>query len=196
MTEGQYMTKKILTTTGFLLPENESYKVFEDQSSGFDNFMGRNNDYSIKQLSKYFIENKISLSEQADVLYSRYQSEQSYNNFIAMVDFMADVLGRVECLTFMEWQAYNRHMSTMSLMLCRDLITRELNHASKYDNLTRLSRFVTNVTITKEEGLQRFKTMTAGVDPARINWVNSLEPLMENKGSFLSVFRYIFVSNI
>lgn len=190
------MSKKILTTTGFLLPENESYKVFEEQSSQFDNFMGRNNDYSIKQLSKYFVENKISLSEQADVLYARYQSEQSYDNFIAMVDFMADILGRVECLTFMEWQAYNRHIPSMSLMLCRDLITGNHNYANKYDNLTRLSRFVTNVTITKEEGLKRFKTMTEGVDLGTVTWIRALEPLMGNKGNFLSVFRYIFVSNI
>lgn len=190
------MTKKILTTTGFLLPDNESYKVFEEQSSQLDNFIGRNNDYAIKSLSNYFIENKISVSEQADVLYSRYQSDQSYNNFIAMVDFMADVLGRVDCATFMEWQAYNRHMPAMSLMLCRDLITRNHSNSNKYNNLTRLSRFVMNVTITKDEGLKRFKTMTEGVDIKSISWVYALEPLMANKGNFLSVFRYLFVSNI
>ena len=190
------MSKKILTTTGFLLPENESYKVFEEQSSQFDNFIGRNNDYSVKQLTRYFIENKISVSEQADALYARYQSEQSYDNFIAMVDFMAEILGRVECLTFMEWQAYNRHIPAMSLMLCRDLITLNHNFANKYDNLTRLSRFVTNVTITKEEGLRRFKAMTDGVELSSVSWIRTLEPLMGNKGNFLSVFRYIFVSNI
>ncbi len=189
------MSKKILTTTGFLLPDNESYKVFEDQSSQFDNFLGRNNDYSVKQLTKYFIENKISVSEQADSLYSRYQSDQSYDNFIAMVDFMAEILGRVDCLTFMEWQAYNRHIPAMSLMLCRDLITGNHNFANKYDNLTRLSRFVTNVTITKEEGLKRFKTMTDGVGLDSVSWIKTLEPLMGNKRNFLSVFRYIFVSN-
>lgn len=190
------MTKKILTATGFLMPESTLFELYTDQASQFEEFVGRDNNYAVKTLTKYFCDNKISVSAQANSLYRAYQSDSSYANFIAMVDFMAGVFGQVSCASFLEWQAYNRHLSGMSLMLCRDLALGNLDRFHQYNNLAGLNRFVLNEAITKDQGGKRHKAMLEGVSPANLSWIRVLEPLMDQRSCFVTVFKYFFVNNL
>lgn len=189
------MIKKILTASGFLMPESNLFELYDDKSSQFEDFVGRDNQYALKTLTKYYSDNKISVSMQADSLYQRYKNENSYTNFIAMVDFMADVFSRVDCAVFMEWQAYNRHISPVTLMLCRDLVIGNFDHFHKYDNITAMSRFVMNEAITKDEGARRHKAIVSGLRNCDISWLKVLEPLMGNKANFVTVFKYFFVNS-
>lgn len=189
------MTKKILTTTGLVLPDSELFEMYQDKQSSFDSFVGRANNYTLNTLAAYYSTNKVSYSPQADMVYARYQSDKSHANFVAMVDFMANVLSSVDCKTFMEWQAYNRHTPVITMSLCKDLLTGNIGQFDKYDNLTPYSRFIMNESITKELGKRRHDILMQGVNPVDVSWVNVLTPLMGKKDSFSTTFKYFFVNS-
>jgi hypothetical protein len=188
------VTKKILTTTGLLMPPNNLFEVYQEKLSQFDSFIGRDNNFTLNNIASYYRTNHVSFSPQADALYIKYQADKSFESFVAMVDFMAEVLSQVECKTFMEWQAYNRHTSVVTMSLCRDLLTGKLERFHQYDNLTPHSRFVMNQAITKEVGKQRHTLLMQGVNPGEVSWVHLLTPLMKDRGNFLVMFKYFFVN--
>lgn len=189
------MPNRILTTSGFLLPENHLFEVFKEKPSAFDSFVGRDNNYQLKTLANYYLNNNISYSPQADLLYDNYRKEKTFDNFIGMVDFTSDVLSLVDCKTFMDWQAYNRHAPVITMQLCRDLLIGDTSKLHQYDNLTPSSRFIIDQAISKEVGNNRHKLMTKGVIESKMSWVNILSPLMTNKSEFSTVFKYLFVNS-
>lgn len=189
------MTKRILTVSGFLLPDNHLFEVYKEKPSPFDNLIGRDNNYQLKTLSSYYLNNNISHSPQADLLYERYRRNKTFDSFIDMVDFTSDVLSLTDCKSFMDWQAYNRHTPVITMALCRDLLTNNTAKLHQYDNLTPSSRFMVDQSITKEVGHNRYKTMMNGVHPTQVSWDNVLSPLMTDKSGFSTVFKYLFVNN-
>lgn len=189
------MSSKILTTTGFLLPQSDLFEVFRSTSSEFEQFLGRDNNYDLKTLATYYSDNSISHSPHADALYKKYYAEPNFDNFIALVDFTAAVLQGMDCITFMEAQAYNRHAAPISLMLCRDLLQGTTERFYQYDQLSARTRFVLNAAITKTAAQQRYATLVKGIPSGQISWVTVLEPLLQNRPTFVTLFRYLFVSS-
>lgn len=189
------MANRILTTSGFLLPENHLFEVYKERPSAFDSFIGRDNNYQLKTLADYYLSNNISHSPQADLLYDNYRKNKTFENFICMVDFTSDVLSLVDCKSFMDWQAYNRHAPFATMGLCRDLLVGDMSKLHWYDNLMPSSRFIIDQAISKEAGYTRYKNMTKDVSPGQMSWVNVLSPLMSSKNEFSTIFKYFFVNS-
>lgn len=189
------MTRKILTTTGFLLPPNDLFEVYKSNTTQFDAFVGRDNNYDFKHLSQYYVDNAILHSPHAMGLYTKYRADSSYNNFIDLVDFTAMALQGVDCRTFVEWQAYSRHTPDITLMLLKDLLGKRLTNLHQYSHLSAQTRFVLNTSITKDAALRRYQNVIDKVPANQMSWVNVLEPLMQDKSMFVTLFRYLFVSS-
>lgn len=189
------MARKILTTTGFLLPPNDLFEVYKSTTTQFDAFVGRDNNFDFKYLSAYYADNGILHSPHAMGLYNRYRADPSYAHFIDLVDFTATALHGVDCKTFMEWQAYSRHTPDITLMLCKDLLNKRFTNLHQYSHLSAQTRFVMNTSITKDAALRRYESLIQGVPVAQLSWVGVLEPLMQDKSMFVTLFRYLFVSS-
>lgn len=188
------MTKTILTTTGFILPVSGLYTVFEKKHYELQDFIGRNDNYSYKSRLDYFTDNGVYFSQAANELYRNYIRDRSFFNLMAMVDFCADILSKVDVKTFLQLQAANRYTSNMSLLLCKDILAGKMCGNHRYDSVPPDSRFVIDDPLTKDEAANRYKMLLRGVeDPTRTNWVQIFTPMLQDKGSFVTVFRYLFV---
>lgn len=189
------MAKTILTTTGFVLPESGLYTMFEKKHYELEDFIGRNDNFNYKSRLNFFIDNGVHFSSAANELYRNYIRDRSFVNFMAMVDYCADILSKVDVKTFLQLQAANRYTSNMSLLLCKDILNEKMVGNHLYDSVPPDSRFVMDNPITKHEAAERYKKLLArpGQDPARVNWVMLIAPMVEDKGSFVTMFRYFFV---
>lgn len=189
------IARKVLTATGFLMPAGSNFEVFELKEGALDALINRGGDYGSQALEEYWRDNRISHSPTANELYRDYTQKPSFDHFVAMVDYVGDVLGQTSMQEFMEWQAYNRHLSSTSLMLCRDLILTQLAGNTRYESVPPRSRFVMQQTITKQEGAERLRYILDGASPTQ-SWVGALAPLMQEHASFAMLFRYFFVSKL
>lgn len=189
------MSKTILTTTGFILPESGLYCAFEEKDFQLEDFISRSDNYAYKNRLEYFTENNVQFIPSANELYRNYIHDSSFKNLMAMVDLCADVLGKIDVKSFLMMQASNRYMSNISLMFCRDMLLGKLCGTHNYDSVPADSRFVTDRPITRDEGVRRYTNMVHSnlVDPALVNWTDILTPMVTNKSSFVNFFRYIFV---
>lgn len=190
------MSNRILTTTGFLLPDaGKLYEVFESKNYQLKDFINDRSDYTDNKLKDYFSDNKISFSPAANLLYRNYLSETDYKSFIKLVDFAAEVLGKVPLSTFLEWQAHNKHIAKISIKILQELITHKLDNHLPYELVSGSARFVMSGYLTKEDCNKNMKLLTLKQSGCR-NWIDALSPLMENKTSFCFLFKYMFVDNI
>lgn len=189
------MTKTILTTTGFIMPESTLYSVFEKKHYELDDFIGRENHLSYNTRLDYFTFNKVQFSPPANEIYRNYTLNRNFKNFMAMVDFSAEILSQVDVKGFLKLQATNRYCSKLTIMFLRDLLEGKLSATHMYDSVPADCRFVTNDTLTKHDELVRINRLL-GLDNTDIsysNWPSVLCPLMEDEGSFVTFFRYLFV---
>lgn len=191
------MTKTVLTVTGFIIPETPTFIPYVKKDDYLDDLVGRVSNFAHKSKLAYFSANNVHYSPSANEIHSNYMADPSLLNFMAMIDFASAVLSRTDIKTFMQLQAGNRYLSKFSMMMCRDLILGNLAGKYEYDSLPSDSRFVLEDMLTNHEGISRYAKITAGaIKLDRLNWVTVLLPLVNEKVSFVSLFKYLFVYRI
>ena len=191
------MTKTVLTVTGFILPESPLFIPYVKKDDYLDDLVGRMRNFSHKSKLDYFSANRVHYSPEANEIHANYMANPSLLNFMAMIDFTGSVLSLTDIKTFMQLQAGNRYLSKFSMMMCRDLLRGKLVGKYEYDSLPSDSRFVLEDMLTKHEGNTRYAKITTGATSLdRLNWISVLLPLVNEKVSFVSLFKYLFVYRV
>lgn len=189
------MTDLVYTTSGFLIPKTPLFDVYEKNLSPLEQIYARNLTASADlATSNFFKENEIYTSLQANRLYLTYIDQPTYDNYIELVNFAADVFGLMSCREFFEAQTTSYHISPMSLMLCRDIITGKVINYHQYAGVPPNSRFMINNGSTQAKAHENLKNMFKDVGTySSLSWVDVLTPIVQNQGAFVTIFKHLFV---
>lgn len=190
------MSEQIYTTTGLLIPKTDLYQVYEKNATPLEQLFSRSTVASSElAVLDFYKNNEIYTSLQANRLYLNYIGSPTYDNFIEMVNFATDIFDKVTCRDFFEAQVSSLHISQMTLMLCKDVISGNLQNYYQYAGVSPNSRFVINNGITTTKANENLKKLFSPVDQkyGSLSWVNVLSPVVENQGAFVTMFKHFFV---
>lgn len=188
------MTKPwITTTTGICLPESVHYQPYKSDETARDALLNPMTGYD-KDVTAYYERHSTQLSQIANALLASYAKQDSYANFMAMVDFACEVLGGDSCTAFFNAQCANPHISSTTLQLLRDAVTGNVQAIGKsYQSVANASRFVRLGSIPPGEEAKRRSFLFNGVAAGQLNWCRLLLPLVVDRKAFLSLYRHLFV---
>lgn len=191
------MTDKfILTTSGFILPNNPYYSILPPEKVESNSIFNRSTVISTDNgISDYVKHNSIYTSEASNTAYKDYMADKSFSSYIHLVDIASEVLNKINVNNFFELQANNRNMSPMVFMACLDLYkdTFIYNHM-KYAVIPMAGRFVSDTSKTNESianNLQLLKNNSGYLN----TWEKKLASLVDNKDAFCSFFKLVFVDS-
>ncbi len=185
----------ILTTSGFILPNNPYYVDLNESqvenTSIFDKttFISADND-----LANYIKNNRIHTSPTANKAYATYIANPTFENYIELIDIATNVLSKINHTTFFEVQASNKNMSPMSFMFCLDVLSR--NFADKhlqYNAIPLNARLAVVEHITNEQIRINNEKLRKCDTVLNKTWETFLSRLASKKPEFLTFFRYVFV---
>ena len=188
----------VFTTSGFVVPLTPYHTPYADVNGiGEPIFAKAFASSSDQMLREYFKYSHIYISETGKKLYDAYTTEPSIDNFIAVVDMVTDVFKTITPEMFFQWQAGSKHISSSSMMFCKDLVSGKfLTNYNTYNVLGFNSRFAINNGVTSQEASANWrdidKCLSVYVNQKN-SWVKLLTPLMGNRAAFMTFFKHIFV---
>lgn len=185
----------ILTTSGFILPENKYFEVLtKEKISETVNFNRTVLVTTNSTVADLVDTGQIYHSPAANEAYLKYEDSGSFEDFMRMIDIAAEILGKINFDKFFELQANNRHITHYSFKLCVDLLNTEFqNTFHQYsvipsnirfaaDNGNSASQFANNVKLLHKSKTYRSST-----------WEQLLSNLGNGRAEFSTFFKYIFV---
>jgi len=190
-------TKIILTTTGMLLPESPDYYtplLIEDVTN--TSILNKNT-ATVKdhKLLEHMFTKVIYTSSIANSIYRSYVDNKSLDNYMAMVDFTANILYKLSIDHLLDLQVRNTNLSPFVFNLLVDMKYSNIDPI-KYFSIPANLRFVlspanTDQIITKRLELLKSKNVAPYVD----NMENILSYVFSNKSTGELVFKTLFVDN-
>lgn len=194
----QQATPTVFTTSGFIVPLTPYHNAYADVNGiGESIFAKAFASSSDQMLREYFKNSRIHISETGKKLYDDYTAEPSIDNFIAVVDMVTDVFKTITPEMFFQWQAGSKHISSSSMMFCKDLVSGKfLTNYNTYNVLGFNSRFAINNGVTSQEATANWRDIDKHLSVyvnQKNSWVELLTPLMGNRAAFMTFFKHIFV---
>lgn len=189
------MTELVYTTSGFLIPKSPHYEVYEKNLSPLEQLYARSTTASADQAAQaFFKDNEIYTSLQANRLYLSYIDQPTYDNYIELVNFASDIFSQITCREFFEAQTASLHISPMSLLLCKDIITGKVLNYHQYAGIPPNSRFMVSNGFTQTKSHEQMKLMFKDIGTyGSLSWVDVLTPIVQNQGAFVTIFKHLFV---
>lgn len=184
----------ILTTSGFILPDNKHYSVLTESkvmdTSIFNRSSLVNSDSVIAELTK---SNSVHHSEEANNVYKKYEINKSFEDYVGMLDIACEVLSKINYQTFFELQANNPHMSPVSFKFCMDIYTGSLiNNYAQYNAMPFSARFSLNNSADKKILLDNTRRLHTHKAERYNDWSSVLADLYLDRNAFATFFKYIF----
>lgn len=189
------MTNKILTTSGFILPDNPHYTPFKKSDNPGEDILNRNLVTSRNSsVLDFFSNNEVCVSYPINNLYKSYLADPSYDSFIKLVDIVCEIVKDVDLKTFLQWQVYGMNNTNISLAFCKDIICGTLiSSYNSYNVIPSGSRFVVSNNRTKQEAdivMREIEKNFNGYN--QVNWNTLLGDYMSDRNLFMTFFKYVF----
>jgi len=187
----------ILTTSGFILPNNPHYTVLTKEKMADVSIFNRtalvSTDSNVAQMVDT---NQIYHSDIANEAYKKFEASGKFEDFMAMIDIATDVLSKVNYDTFFELQANNRHISAFSIKLCNELLNGNfVRNYHEYATIPFNIRFTADNGLTSSQAADRVKAMRYSKTYYLNTWQNLLSMLANDRSAFSTFFKYVFVDS-
>ena len=191
----------ILTTSGFILPKTQYYTHVEnnDQVENiiFNRVIASADSTSLKD---FFVENSIYSSSEANTYLKEYLNNESFENYLRLINFTATIFEDLDLILFFKLQAQNKFLSKTSFDFCVFLL--ENYNRYNYDELHTVFHYYFTLPYSlrfqlKNDHLEIEKRMVK-MDKLLSNpfVVKSMPVLLANLATtpeaFSSFFRYLF----
>lgn len=191
-------TTTVFATSGFVIPLTGYHTPYVETQGLQETLFARAFKSTSDQITREFFKNSgIYISDTAKRLYDDYLAAPSYDKYIAIVDMTTDILKNTTPKEFFRWQVGCKHISSISLMFCKDVITGKFQkNYNSYNVLSASARFMINNNTTSEKANALWLEFDRDLksSPYQGNsWVHLLTPLMGDKAAFLTFFKHIFV---
>lgn len=189
----------VLASSGFVIPSNRLFIEVDKDSTYKESVLGKMDSLGKdKTLSRLVEDGGVYSSPVCNETYLRYQDDpKSFDNYIAMVDILAEVFTEVDFKDFIRIQANNTFLSPLGFKLISDLVRYELGTTYK-DYLVATSFFKLPQTgqVSNKEIASRQELVEAIFKDNR-NWkaVNVLSDLMGNKPALAAFFKFMLTDS-
>lgn len=194
----------ILTTSGFILPENNLYGILTEEEVADVSIFNRTAFVNINSALADLIKpngnaitpNRICHSIVANKAYKQYEASGSFEDYMSLVDIASEILPKVNYDTFFEIQAHNRNMSPFSFNMCVDLFGGKfLVDYVKYNTMPFNVRFSLDNGLTSNDIIKNINRLKF----VKTNMCNTWEKLLTNitndRTAFVTFFKYVFVDS-
>lgn len=187
----------VFTTSGFILPLTPYHAPYSEVNGAketiFTQFFASTSD---QMLHDYFKNSNIYISDTAKKIYDAYTSDPTHEHFIDAVNLVTDILQHCTPEQFFKWQMGSPHISAISVMFCKDIVTGKFVHNyNTYNVLGFNSRFSMNNALTATQASERWADMKRAMNNSGTSnsWTTILVPLMAKRAVFMTFFKHIFV---
>lgn len=187
----------ILTSSGFIIPDNDKYVELEQEQVNSSTMLDRNIVINpATNVSAIIKSNRIHTSKIANELFRAYQEGKDFGDYMAMVEFATEVLSLMSYDAFFVVQANNRNMSPTSFMMCLSIYTGKFcEEHLQYSVLPANARLISDPSISAAKIEERIKKLRASNSIYAANWMKVISILANDQQAFSSFFRYIFVDS-
>jgi len=184
----------ILTTSGFILPYSPYYIILSPDKITDTSILNRNQVTTTdNNISEFIKSNVIYQSEVANNAYKSYLYDQSFSNYVNMIDISIDILSNINFNTFFEIQASNRNLSPVAFMFCLDLVSGNLPTKFKqYLSLPLFTRFNSNKDVSNEYIIKNKSLLKANMKN-NTTWHYFISDLADYREAFSIFFSFLFV---
>lgn len=185
----------IIATSGFLLKKNQYFTFFTEDDVTSDLIFNRDIVTSTnKETIDYYIRNDVYRSRAVDIAYINYNGEPTFENYIALVDIVTDIVKDMDYITFFKLQAANTHLPNMSFQFCLDVTSRKfLTNYRDYAILPFSLRFTIDNGLTTTKSLDNIKALEKNFSNTMNNsWDSLLLDLIKDKQAMLTFYKFIF----
>ncbi len=188
----------VFATSGFVVPLTPYHCPYSEIAGLKETLFARVFASTSDQMTReYFKNSNIYISETAKELYDEYVGNPCLDTFIAIVDMVTDILKMTTPRQFFQWQAGSNHISPISLMFCKDVITGKfVENYNTYNVLNFNARFAISNNVTSHEAAmnwREFERILHSSYGQGESWTEMLTPLMNKRPAFLAFFKHIFV---
>jgi len=187
----------ILTTSGFIIPNNNYYTVLTKDKIADTSIFNRTVLYSVNSgINKLIDTNQIYHSEVANKAYKKFEGSGSFEDFIFMVDIATDILSKIDYDEFFKLQANNPHISAFGIKMCEELLNGMFFKTYRQYAIFPFNlRFSINNGLTSERIEENLKIMRNSKKRSLATWQNLLSKLANDRSAFCTFFKYIFVDS-
>lgn len=188
---------QILTTTGFILPENLHFEVLTKEKLGETSVFKRTALVtSNSTMTDLVATGQIYHSPSANAAFLMYEASGKFEDFMRMVDIASTILGSIEMNKFFELQANNRHLSMYSFKLCSDLLScKFLENFHEYSTIPANVRFCADNNNSASQFASNVKTLHKSKCYGANTWERLLTGLTNDRTAFATFFKYVFVDS-
>lgn len=188
------MNEFIVAASGFMIPQNPYFIAFEPDDTNLDSIFSRSivakND---SKMIEFYKNKKVYRSDTINKLLDTYQNNQSFENYMSLVNVAIDIFKEIDFSSFFKLQATNTNLSNMSHKFCLDCMSGKFfTNYRDYAIVPFNIRFVNNNALTTDkvkENIHEFEKQSFYVN----NWETFLTELSEvNRDTFITFFKYIF----
>lgn len=185
----------ILTTSGFILPNNGYYAILDTNKLSSDSIFSKTTVIPTdNNLVSYTKNNFIYQSPLANEAYKKYEATKSFDTFMTLVNIATEILSGISYDTFFEVQANNRNMSPYSFLFCLDVYTSKfICKRHTYDAMPLSARFTPYGTVSEETIKKNVRYVQQVKENYRLTWETALAELAEDRHAFSTFFKYVFV---
>lgn len=187
----------ILTTSGFILPQNRHFEVLTKEKISNTSVFNRSVLVTTNSVVADLVDtNQIYHSTAANEAYLKYEDSGSFEDFMRMVDIAAEILGGIEYNKFFELQANNRHISHYSFKMCVDLLNGEFFKTFReYGIIPANIRFCADNGFSASQFASNVKMLHKSKSYCTNTWEQLLSGLANEKAVFSTFFKYVFVDS-
>lgn len=187
----------ILTTSGFILPENRHFQVLTKEKISNTSIFNRTVLVTTNSTVADLVDTgQIYHSSAATEVFLKYEDSGKFEDFMRMVDMAAEILGSVDFNKFFEVQANNRHITHYSFKMCVDLLNGEFfNTYLEYGVIPANIRFSADNGYSASQFASNVKTLHKSKTYRANTWENLLSSLANDRAVFSTFFKYVFVDS-
>ena len=183
----------IVASSGFIIPANHYFKPFTEEDTVSDHIFNRsivaaNN----AKVTEFYKDKNVYRSETINMIINDYLNDQSFDNFMKMLNVAIEIFKEIDFSAFFKLQATNTNLSSISYKFCLDIISGRYHNTYLDYSITPFNlRFTLNNGLTADkvaENIREFEKQSFYIN----NWETFLTELSRNKNAFVTFFKYVF----
>lgn len=188
-------TNFIISSGGFIIPANNYFKPFDPKGPDIDSIFNRTMASSINpEILRFYQDKNVYSSDLINKAFQSYFADDSFDNYINLINIMLDIFKEIDFLTFFKLQAANSNLSPISFKFCLDVVSEKfITNYMDYAIVPFNIRFIINNGVTEAKALENIRKIEKSCLYNQINnWETYLSRLANDRDAMITFIKYIF----
>lgn len=189
----------ILTTSGFILPDNKYFEQLDSMDVFFNEYLGGPSLTGLnRSLSDVIDQGLISTSKIASEAYLEYISNPNFDSYILLVDIVSEVFRNISYLDLLKLQVNNSFLSPMGFKMLLELPCHN-KISSDFSSYSMLPSFLIGQHNFNHKELSTREGRIKELEGTRGRFLEApvvIQQLLSFRESFLTFFKLVLTSSL